>query len=87
MSIENLKSLKDVRCHDNGSWINNGVRKIYLCIDHHTNPKKFNITVIKRGGKASSVPRWCLSHTYFFYKDYKDFLKIIVSLQSTFKLT
>ena len=66
ISTENLKNLEDVRCDDNGSWINNGVRKIYLCIDHHTNPKKLNITVMKCGGKTPSVPHWCLTRTYFF---------------------
>ena len=66
ISTENLKNLEDVRCDDNGSWINNGVRKIYLCIDHHTNPKKLNVTVIKCGGKVPSVPHWCLTCTYFF---------------------
>ena len=36
---ENLKNLEDVRCDNDGNWINNGVRKIYLCIDHHKKKK------------------------------------------------
>ena len=63
-----LKNFKDVRCNNEGIWINNGVRKIYLCIDHHTNPKKLNVTVIKHGGKAPSVPHWCLTIRISFLK-------------------
>ena len=81
INTENVRNKEDVRCDDDGSWINNGVRKIYLHIQNPANPNKLRITVIKRGGKAPSDNHWCLTRTYFVFKDSKDFKKVVVSLQ------
>ena len=81
VSTQYLKSVEDIKCDDNGSWLNNGVRKVYLSIVNEKNPKKIEVKVLKRGGKAPGGKSWCLTRTYFILKRSKDFKKVIVSLQ------
>ena len=81
VNTQGLKNLDDIKCDDCGCWVNNGVRKIYLSIKHHDNPKKMKLTVINRGGKPPSHKYWCLTRTYYIIKDSKDFRKITMSLQ------
>ena len=40
INTENVRNKEDVRCNDDGSWINNGVRKIHSHIQNPANPKK-----------------------------------------------
>ena len=81
INTENFRKKEDIRCDDDGSWINNGVRKIYWHIQSPANPKKLRITVIKHGGRAPNDNHWCLTRTYFVFNDSKDFKKMAVSLQ------
>ena len=81
VSTESLKCVEDIKCDDGGSWVNNGVRKVYLHIRNEKDCKKMKVEVVKRGGKAPDDQCWCLTHTYFFLKEAKDFRKITVSLQ------
>ena len=81
VSTESLKCVEDIKCDDGGSWVNNGVRKVYLHIRNEKDCKKMKVEVVKRGGKAPDDQCWCLNRTYFFLKESKDFRKIIVSLQ------
>ena len=76
VNTQGLKNPDDIKC---GSWVNNGVRKIYLSIKHHDNPKKIKLTVIKRGGKPPSHKHWCLTRTYYIFKDSKDFREYYVT--------
>ena len=76
-----LRKSEDVKCNDCGSWINNGVRKLYLSVKNQNNPDLLDVIVIKRGGKPPSEIHWCLTRTYFVHKGSRDFRKIIVSLQ------
>ena len=81
VSTESLKCVEDIKCDDGGSWVNNGVRKVYLHIRNEKDCKKMKVEVVKRGGKAPDDQCWCLTRTYFFLKEAKDFRKITVSLQ------
>ena len=80
INTENLKNTDDLKCDDDGSWINNGVRKVFLNIKHPTR-RTLSTTVIQRSGKVPNVDHWCLTRTYFVLKTSKDFKKVIVSLQ------
>ena len=81
VNTENVNNIEDLKCDDDGSWMNNGVRKVFLSIKHPASPTNLSTTVIQRGGKVPNVDHWCLTRTYFVLKDSKDFKKVIVSLQ------
>ena len=83
INTSHLRNLEDIKCDDMGSWINNGVRKLYLNVVNHESAKKIKVEIIKRGGKQPSRRHWCLTRTYFVYKESADFKKMIVSLQGT----
>ena len=83
IDTSDLRSLEDIKCDDMGSWTNNGVRKLYLNIENHESPKKIQVKVIKRSGKKPSCRHWCLTRTYYMYKESTDFKKMIISLQGT----
>ncbi len=85
ISTEDLRNKEDVKCDDDGSWINNGVRKIYMHITDPGNPKKLKVTVFQRGGKAPGAC-WILTRTYFVFKNSKDFKKVVVSLQGQYTI-
>ncbi len=81
VNTDQLRKPDDLKCDDCGSWMNNGVRKLYLSVKNRSNPKLLNVSVIQRGGKPPSQMRWCLTRTYFVHKGSQDFKKVIVSLQ------
>ena len=81
VDTSNFKSPKDVKCDDGGSWVNNGVRKLYLSIENVADPKSLSVTTMKRGSKPPKEKHWTLIRTYFIYKACKDFKKIIVALE------
>ena len=83
VNTDKLRKPSDIKCDDCGSWMNNGVRKLYLSVKNQNNPDLLDVTVMKRGGKPPLGTHWCLPRTYFVYKGSKDFRKIIVSLQGT----
>ena len=83
IDTSHLRNSEDVKCDDMGSWINNGVRKLYLNVVNHESANKMKVEIIQRGGKKPSCPHWCLTRTYFAYKESTDFKKVIVSLQGT----
>ena len=87
VSTKCLKHKEDIKCDDGGSWVNNGIRKVYIHIHNEKNHKKMKVDVIKRGGKAPDDQCWCLTRTYFILKQSKDFKTIIVTLQSQLDYT
>ncbi len=72
VDTKNLKSVEDLKCDDNGCWLNNGVRKIYLVVNKNDN-KSIKVKVVKRGGKAPAEKSWFLIRTYYVLKQSKDF--------------
>ena len=52
-----LRKSEDVKCDDCGSWINNGVRKLYLSVQHQNIPDLLDVIVITRGGKPKPKRR------------------------------
>ena len=45
VSTESLKCVEDIKCDDGGSWVNNGVRKVYLHIRNEKYCKKMKVEV------------------------------------------
>ena len=84
VNTSEFSNLDDVKCDDNGSWINNGVRQLYLSVTNEADQKLLKVTTIQRGGKPPEEKHWCLIRTYFLCKASKDFKKMIVSLQGMF---
>ena len=91
VDTSHLSNAEDIKCDDNGGWVNSGVRKLWLQIpsvsdsDHSgTDPDEGDtpmITkVIKRGGSNPDQPCWCLNRTYFKSRCSDDFKKVITTL-------
>lgn len=87
LNTSNLASANDVKCDDNGSWVNNGVRKLWLTIhlpdndDDDDITSSPSVTVEQRGGNRPNRSYWCLTRTYYKHRSSDDFRKVISSLQ------
>ncbi len=82
VNTSNLGNRDDVKCDDNGSWLNNGVRKLYLDVVRKDAGSLLSVDTVKRGGNPPPQRKhWCLVRTYFLCKASKDFKKVIASLQ------
>ena len=54
VDTSHLKSTEDIKCDDNGSWLNNGVRKLYLDIQNPDDPVKLKVLGDTAWWKGSS---------------------------------
>ena len=85
-----LGNTDDVKCDDNGGWLNSGVRKLWLSINSEgdnlqseervDNDAIMSVQVVQRGGQMTGNTSWCLIRSYFKNRCAEDFRKVITTL-------
>lgn len=81
LNTAKLDNAGDTKCDDNGSWTNNGVRKLWVTVNQLDDDCSPDVTVLKRGGGRPDASVWCLIRSYLKHKHSDDFRKVITTLQ------
>lgn len=81
VDMDAIKNPLDLRADDNGAWLHNGIRTIWLSVS-----KRGDVEILSRKGRpkmsiSGGAKLYCMRRTYHALKSSPDFKRMIVTME------